>query len=231
MAVVCGLLLSSCVEVATDPVPKVVRTPESKEDLVAVQRAEEENRRHQLRILLANAERAFASDRLTIPVYDNAYSWYQQVLAIDETHAEAHWGMLQITERYLQLAQQAFSRGSRGTGELMLQRALAIAATAEQAESVRSRFKAQPSDREFLLAIADLTARNDTIKVKLVELALVAKKSQSRLLIVARNDAEGRWIYRKMREAVDGHRLRGNIQLGPVPRIVLLDLGVNGVKK
>ena len=138
---------------------------------------------------------------------------------------------MQITERYLQLAEQAFSRGSKGKGELMLQRALSIAATVEQAESVRSRFKAQPSEREFLLATADLTVRNDIIAARLVELAQIARKAQSRLLIVARNDAEGRWIYRKMREAVDGHRLRGNIDIGSVPRIVLLDLGVGGVKE
>jgi hypothetical protein len=184
-----------------------------------------------MRVLLASAARALASDRLTIPEYDNAYSWYQQVLAIDQANVEAHWGMFKITERYLQLAEQAFSRGSRGKGEWMLQKALAIAATTEQVELVRSRFKAQPSDREFLLVIEDLTARNDTITARLIELALLAKKAQSRLLIVARNDAEGRWIYRKMREAVDGHRLRGNIELGSVPRIVLLDLGVDGVKE
>ncbi len=228
---VCGLLLSSCVEVAIDPIPEVVRAPEPKEDIAAVRRAEKATRRHQVRILLASAERALARDRLTVPQYDNAYSWYQQVLAFDEANAEAHWGMSQITERYLQLAEQAFSRGGRGKGELMLQRALAISATAEQANSVRSRFKAQPSDTEFLLATADLTARNDTITTRLAELALVAKKVKSRLLIVARSDAEGRWIYQKMREAVDGHRLRGNIEIGSVPRIVLLDLGVGGVKE
>ncbi|MEH6557459.1 MAG: hypothetical protein V7459_06180 [Oceanicoccus sp.] len=231
MTVLSGLLLASCVEVATEPVPQVVRVPAPKENPAAVRRAEEASQRHHMRILLASAERALASDRLTVPEYDNAYGWYQQVLAIDQTNAEAHWGMLQITERYLQLAEQAFSRGSRGKGEWMLQKALAIAATTEQIESVRSRFKAQPTDREFLLTIADLTARNDIITAKLIELALIAKKAQSRLLIVARNDAEGRWIYRKMREAVDGYRLRGNIKLGSVPRIVLLDLGVDGVKE
>ena len=225
------MLLPACAAVTPDLPPEVVPIPEPQLDLAALRRAEAASKRHQLRILLASAERALANDRLTIPENDNAYSWYQQVMAIDEANAEAHWGVLQITERYLQLAEQAFSRGSKGKGELMLQRALSIAATVEQAESVRSRFKAQPAEREFLLATADLTVRNDIIAARLVELAQIAKKAQSRLLIVARNDAEGRWIYRKMREAVDGHRLRGNIDIGSVPRIVLLDLGVGGVKE
>ncbi len=229
LAVAGVLLLSSCAGVVIDPAPEVISAPAPVEDRVAIRRAEATTEREQLRALLISAGRALADDRLTVPASDSAYSWYQQVLAIDETHAEAHWGMLQITERYLQLAEQAFTSGRRGRGELMLQRALSVAATGEQVEAVRSRFKPQPDDSEFLLAIVDLTARSDTIIQRLRALASMAKNEQSRLLIVARTDAEGRWIYQVMREAVDGYRLRGNIELGSVPRIVLLDLGEGSV--
>lgn len=70
----------------------------------------------------------------------------------------------------------------------------------------------------------DLSARNVGIKSVLSGIAQHARSQQSRLLIVARNDAEGRWIYQQMREAVKGFRLRGNIEYDAKPSIVLLDV-------
>ena len=46
---------------------------------------------------------------------------------------------------------------------------------------------------------------------------------RSRFVIVARNDAEGRWIYKSMQQAIEGYRLRGNIKMGKRPKVTLID--------
>ena len=181
-------------------------------------------RRHRLRLMLANAQQALADDRLMLPVSGSAYSWYQQVLAQDELNAEAHWGMQQITLRYLQLAEQAFQSRRIDKAEQMLQRAEFIAASPAQTNAIRERYPQTVTDNEILLATRDLSARGGAIQSQLKMLAQQAKAGQSRLLIIARSDNEGRWIYQQMRSAVEGYRLRGNIEIGVVPRIVLLDL-------
>jgi hypothetical protein len=193
-------------------------------DLVALQRAEQDARRQKLRVLLARAQRALADDRLMIPSTDNAYNWYQQVLSLDDVNAEAHWGMQQISNRYVQLAEQAFESGRPELAEKMLQGAGKVAAIPTDLDKIRQRYEQPASDNEFILPISALTKRSDKIIEQLESLALQAHANQSRLLIIARNDEEGRWIYQKMRMALDGFRLRGNIEVGRVPRVVLIDL-------
>ena len=180
-------------------------------------------RKQQLRKWLANAQQALANDRLKIPRSDNAYDWYQQVLAVDELNAEAHWGMEQISQRYMQLAEQAFKLGRVDRAEQMLWGAAQISATQQQLEDLRGRYR-QVAANDVYLSTEELSARNESIQRTLAEIALQAQEKGSRLLIVARNDAEGRWIYKQMRGAVDGYRLRGNIKVGKVPRVRLIDL-------
>ena len=47
------------------------------------------------------------------------------------------------------------------------------------------------------------------------------RQHQMRVIIVARDDSEGRWIYGQLRQAVPGYRVRGDIKLGNPPRLLL----------
>ena len=211
-------LLSACTSNA--PVAPVVESSQVQPlaEQVAIQR-----RQQQVREMLANAQQALADDHLMVPEFNSAYSWYRQVLDVDYSSAEAHWGMQQITKRYLQLAEQAFQERRIDRAEQLLQRAEMIAANPRQTGAIRERYKDIVRDNEVLLPAKSLSARNDAIRQQLASVAQKARDEESRLLIVARNDAEGRWVYKQMRMAVEGYRLRGNIELGRVPRIVLLD--------
>lgn len=181
-------------------------------------------RRNTIGDLLASARLALANDRLMIPQSDSAYSWYQQVLSLDEHNGEAHRGMAQITARYLQLAEQAFVSGRVEKAERMLDGAERISATPAQTAVLRQRYRQRVAENETRLSIPELTLRSEKITAQLVALAGQAQAASSRLLIIARTDAEGRWIYQQMRAAVKGYRLRGNIELGRQPRVVLIDL-------
>lgn len=222
--VIATSLLSACMvspRLLGSTVAPVLRAAEPAGQVAPQQ--EKAVRERQLRTLLALAQQALADDRLRSPRDDNAYDWYQQVLAIDELNAEAHWGMQQITARYLALAEQAFGSGRLEVAEQMLFGAEQVAATPAQARALRDKFRQQFSDNEFRLDTTALSARNQSAQQQLTALARTLT-AQQRLLIVARNDTEGRWIYQQMRTAIDGFRLRGNIELGRVPRVIVIDM-------
>lgn len=185
----------------------------------------EERERRLVRMLLARAQRALHKDQLMAPANDNAYGWYQQVLAHDGDNAEAHWGMRQIGTRYLELAEQAYIAGERYRAELFLEKGESVSLSPQQAQKIRQKYivKDVPGN-EFLLDGRGLSDRSEAMIVQLSEIAVLAREQSSRLTIYARNDSEGRWIYKQMRSAVDGYRLRGNIQLSRTPRVVLIDL-------
>lgn len=209
-------------------VPGIVSSAVSEQELRLRQAEllarEQQTQASLIRYLLSSAEQALQGDRLMVPKPDNAFDWYQQVLAIDEANADAHKGMRRITARYMRLAREAFEQGLAEKGERMLWGASQVSATPRQVQLLREEFRERLASRPPALAVDELAARSEKIQHMLAELAARARDENLRLLIVARNDAEGRWIYRTMRDAVAGYRLRGNIEIGVVPRVELIDL-------
>lgn len=99
--------------------------------------------------LLAKAEAAFAEDRLTTPLDDNAYLRYLQVLSIDPDSEKANQGIANIVEKYLAWSIEKFFRpdtdapptSSTKQGQWMkiiqTSQPLKIWSTAMQAEGVK----------------------------------------------------------------------------------------------
>ncbi len=75
--------------------------------------------------------------------------------------------------------------------------------------------------RVFPLALAELNTRSDSLVDYLQAIARQVRFTRESVLIVARGDGEGRWIYQRMREAVKGYRLRGDILIESAPKLVL----------
>jgi len=191
---------------------------------VAVSAQQLEHRR-QMDQLLARAALQLSRDRLMIPVGDSAHHYFWQVLRLEEGNVEALQGMKAINARYLQLAQQAYQQGAYERAQRMLTGAGRVSTAAAEIEVLRLRYRAPAlASNEFLLQLRQLDARGEELLTFLQELTEKLVAADSRLLIVARNDAEGRWIYQQMRLLAGGHRLRGDIQLGSRPRIILIDL-------
>lgn len=215
-------LLLGCVPVAIKPDADFASAlPEQRSaDALATWQTQQ-----RLQSLLVLGRRALEAGRLMRPAEDSAYKWFMQVLDIDDLNDQAHWGMRQITAQYMELAEQAFRDQRRGDAELMMARAMTVSATPQQCQALRVRYPDQkPRDNEFILSPADLAARNAGMIKHLGTIARQARDKHSRLTIVARSDSEGRWVYKQMRNAVDGYRLRGNIAIGSRPKVVLIDL-------
>ena len=132
------LVLTAC---AVPQPTKVINTA-----AVGAVNPDEEMKQH-LRVLLYQAQLALSEGRLTYPAENNAYRWYQYVLALDSESAEAKLGLQDITSRYLVLAEKAFVASTPERAEVLLKRALAVTATPEQVNTLRQRY----TDRKVLL--------------------------------------------------------------------------------
>lgn len=114
-----------------DPVP-VERTPED------ASRSEAENTvlQNHIRDLLQQAERAIVMDRLTTPVEDNAYAYYQKILSMSADNNDVKEGLDKIAQRYLTKAQEQSQLGNLTQAEALLQRARFVSARFVDAHTV-----------------------------------------------------------------------------------------------
>lgn len=80
-----------------------------------------------IQVLLDKAREARDRDRLTRPAGDNAYEYYQQVLAISAEHPEALAGLAAIAQRYRELAETAMDRDALDAARQFLRRARSVA--------------------------------------------------------------------------------------------------------
>lgn len=190
--------------------------------------------------LLAKAEQALARDHLTTPVTDNALDRYRAVLLLAPNSKAARSGIDRVARRYCQLAHTAIQAGNLARAQRWLQQAervsprlVAIAPLQRQLDEARSRARQQPAarvrppvnlaqqDDVVPLPRQELRARSDRLVAALAELAQQVKAEDAYVLIVTPSDADGRWVYQQMKRVLPGYRLRGNIELGREPKIVL----------
>lgn len=186
-----------------------------------------------IRMLLLNGEYTLSRDQLLTPPNDNAYDFFRAVLKLDPDNQRAKGGLQGIVMRYVDLARQAAARGNYTQATSMLNNARIVDPTnllikevsAGLAEQIKSAPPVQPyrgGANEFLLEPGLLGKDDPQILARLNEIAQKLKATDSLAMIIARNDVEGRWIYQKMRDAVPGYRVRGDIKLGSPPRVQLI---------
>ena len=158
---------------------------------------------------------ALEDDRLLTPLEDNAYSRFQRVLALDSENQIAKEGVDKILLRYVALSQQASRRGLFDNAEELLGRAKFIdedhPALAQALLLLKE--ERESGDLIFNLDSNELLDRSEAMVSQLGHIAEQARDRQAFFLITAPNDNLARWMYLQMRNAVEGYRLRGNIEL------------------
>ncbi len=173
--------------------------------------------------LLTEAELAFADDRLTTPIDDNAYLRYLGVLFIDPENAAARQGIASIVEKYLTWALDAAESGNQRRARRFLTSASAVDERHPGIESIGARIEEleNASQDRHVLSSREVSARSDTAIEELKRLARLADERDALVIISARNDAEGRWIYQQMNEATP-LRIRARLELAGRPMIRML---------
>lgn len=86
--------------------------------------------------LLQQADRAIGMDRLTSPVEDNAYGYYQKILSMSANNADAKEGLDKIANRFLIKAQEQVQLGNQAQAEALVQRARFVSARFVQAHEI-----------------------------------------------------------------------------------------------
>jgi hypothetical protein len=69
-----------------------------------------------------------------------------------------------------------------------------------------------------------VAARAASASARLRNIGARAKMPNTRVTIVARSDAEGRWMYQQMREAPGERRIRAELTIGSPPSVELIEL-------
>lgn len=228
------LMLTACVypKTAREPAPPVVTQPPTPVP-EPVKRPSTTDRI--VNQLLDDAGTALLANMLMTPEHDNAFDRYKAVLTLQPDNREAQKGLREIFISYAIMTRDAIARRRLIAANDYYEKArLADPDNPELAaldeEMVRLREQVQESrslpvavaDNEVLLNAGQLAARDESMTEQLQALAVSIREEDGSMLIVARSDEEGRWIYRQMALGVLGYRLRGDMQIGRQPKIVLL---------
>lgn len=188
------------------------------------------SRQQTVKRLLADADYALSQNRLLTPLEDNAFDRFQTVLLLEPGNKSAQTGLQAIALRYIQLARNSIGRGQYSQAQTYISNARSIDPSspllAETTTYLQRQKAAQPPVQsyqagadEYLLNAKELTLKSPKIIARLTQLAHQAKESGDLVMIYARNDAEGRWIYAQMRGALEDFLLRGDIRVASQPRI------------
>lgn len=219
--------LSACQQLPGEPRKATTKSSESAPIASARVPLTQQER---LRRLLADADYALSRDRLLHPIEDNAFDRYQAVLLVDPTNSQAKTGLQTIALRYIEMARTSIGRGQYALAQEYIGNARSIDPASPLLDEVNQSLRRQraanppppayvPGPNEHLLDIKALNQKTPELLARLTELAKMAQASGDLVMIHARNDAEGRWIYSQMRDALEDYLLRGDIRIASQPRV------------
>jgi len=171
--------------------------------------------------MLYEARLAYEDNRLLSPAGNNAFEGFRAILDFEPDNEVALQGIRDIVVRYAELADAATRLGQYDSAESYLNRAAGIGVNSGVIADARQRLKQARETRMeiFVLDPEALSSRSLEIMVELGDIGRHIRNIEAVFLINARTDEEGRWIYKIMREAVGGSRLRGNIGIASEPSI------------
>ena len=168
---------------------------------------------------------AIEQNRLMRPKGRSAYDIYRAILDIVPNNAQALAGVKRLSGRYLSLAKEANTRGDYDLADTYLARSMKLQPNSVDSAALLQYFKTSRvvAKNEYRLDASQLSLRNEEAIAQLALIANQAKRWHSRITIFCRNDAEGRWMYQQLKSQALGYRFRANIEIGPQPKVILLD--------
>ncbi len=184
--------------------------------------------------LIQEAEKALVEGRLTTPEDNNALDKLRAAGMVRPDDPRVRAGLQAIEDTYEKLIDEALQGGDLEQAGTLLQRLLRIAPKHARAADFRQliaearaarpdQTSAPDAQGRVWLSPAALRARGEPITAVLQELAQEVQRGNWSIHIYARTDEEGRWIYKTLKEAVPGYRIRGDIRISATPYVQLMD--------
>lgn len=192
---------------------------------------------------LKKAEEFYRLGMFLTPLEDNAFIRYRAVLMLEPNNRSASTGLDGILIHELGLvkdllAESKYRAADKRVAELAryFPGAKALAEMKQKVDEARlaarqrslaqktvstAKAEAEAQDDRIFLDADQLRAKDERLIAELASLAKKVEAADNGVLIYARSDAEGRWIYQTMRDATPEYRIRGDIRIGR-PAIKLL---------
>ena len=192
--------------------------------------------------LLNQADRALRQNRLTTPESDNAYDRFQSVLMLDPDNSQARSGLQSILIIYAQLVRDDIksTRLTAARSRLKLMnsyyprnalvtdlnarlRSAEVKYRAHRVKQDRSApvRKEEKNYREYAISAKELKNKSADLVDQLARVAQELAKTDESVLIYARSDADGRWMYKQLKKSSGNYRIRGDIRIG-TPKLRIL---------
>ena len=193
--------------------------------------------------LLSRAEADFRKGRYLPTTHSrNAYDGFRSVLLVDPQNKQARAGLQAILLTYSERVRRAMTQGKLSAARQLLNTVASyypqnnlladLNKDIQKQEELMRRSEvvtnhvlpsAKPLNYEDVpLDLTSLSTRSHETTQILADIAARLSETNESVLIYARNDAEGRWIYKQMKQAVKGYRVRGDIRYSKSPKIRIL---------
>lgn len=182
--------------------------------------------------LLGEADYCLSRNQLLNPIADNAHDRYRSVLLMEPENERAKLGLQAIALRFVDQAQTAAKRGNLSEANTLIKYAKSIdnnAVVQDAANSLRKQLVNIPPAKAYVAAEGEvvldakmLQSKDPQLTTHLTSVAHKAKQTDQFVLIIARTDADGRWVYQQLRNAVPGYLVRGDIRIGSPARVKLV---------
>ena len=180
--------------------------------------------------MLEQGDDALKAGRLLTPIDDCAYDYYREALVVAPDHPAALHGLQRVAERYVGMAEQAAESGQFDTARSMLEHARIVDPRSRQHRRRAKRRSNCAAPRNAITSRStpsNSSSRSAELSAQLKTLGAKAKAHDAWVIIRARNDAEGRWIYQQMADAPGDRRIRAELTLGAPPGVDLLQLNAD----
>lgn len=216
-------MLSGCTNPAPEPaaapapVPAAPAQPPPPKPKIDIDR---------LDALLEQGDQALKAGRLLTPIDNCAYDFYREALSVAPEHPAALHGLERVAERYVAMAEQAAERGQYQNARSMLERARIVDPDLDSIDAMEAQIKMRSTAQRQTAALdpQQLSDHSGVLVARLKALGAQAKSQDSWVVIRARSDAEGRWIYQQMADSPGARRIRAELTLGAPPAVDLLQL-------
>jgi hypothetical protein len=212
--------LSGCASTAAQPAPAPVLAPAPKVLDAKAQKIEQ---------LLQRADTALSMQSLTEPVSENAYDLYRAVLIMEPSNLRGQEGIKKVADAFPSQVEEAIVGKQYDAALRKLQKGLILFPASAQLKQMEAQVKAAKfaqaqaaaKSTTITLPASQLSAKAPAVEATLQNLGKRVVASGEVLTIYARNDEEGRWIYKTIKEAA-GARIRADIKISSAPSIQLL---------
>lgn len=197
------------------------------------------SRRSPIASLLEQADAAYSRGRYTRPADNNAYDIYQAVLMLEPGNPRAQAGLDAVLLAYVDHVRRVMAAGQLDTAQELLSRggdyfpeALMLTQLSDEISQARAAIAARRTQaahadvlagEKILLPELELDAASEEVVEQLTAIAERVRESRESVMIYARSDREGRWIYQTLQQAAADYRVRGDIRISRVPAVVIME--------